>query len=876
MSPFCRPFCRYSLILVPILILNAKLSALKKFTRLFLGLAFLASLGAQAQDFPARIKSPNVRRCGTEEVLKQQLQDPAFRASYEAHQRESAPARTSTLSGPVTIPVVVHVVLPNPFIITEAQVDALIAQLNLDFSGLNPDSTNGTAFYSRRGHSQIRFTRARRTPSGGFTTGLERKAGNIDIAAQTFQPIKHSNFGGLDPWDITKYYNIWVGSSADVLGIAPTIGVGNPTESVASSIGIDGVCIDYTVFSTGCFTNPSFNMGRTVTHEIGHNFGLYHIFSGCTNGADFGQISNGTLGAGLFGAAADDTPGQTNETSGCPSGNVTSVGCTLAQAPNPPGRNYQNYMDYTNDICYSMFTVNQVKRMEYVLEFLRPGYLTTLGATAPAGTPALDIAPARFINPNGIQFTNSPCAANGFSIPVCPGAITPSVEIVNRGNSTITSMTVSVQLNGGPILSTPVNGLNLTYGNTTMVTLSSITLVAGANVITVTTSLPNGGADGATTNDAITTTINLGPVTAPVAETFEGATFPNTNFNINNIQGDTTWRRANFGAGGSTGSAFINNYENTNTGTVDEMRFVPTTLMAGADSLVVSFDVAHKNYVETSSGDEYSDTLNVLVSANCGTSYTRIYQKAGALLATAGASDVNYLSPIASDWRRERIAIASSATQAVVILQNKTNYGNNIFVDNFNIISTCKSTSITSQPTATQAVCANSPVSFSIAASGNASLTYKWYKSGNPAVLATTATYTINSAQTANAGSYYVEVTNACGVVTRSNDALLTVNTGGACGGTAVSAINTDVQNVVLMPNAIRNTSTLRVTLARATKIEWKVIDAAGRIVKRFTQQAAAGENNIRFDATGLATGAYQMVGDTQKGKTSTLKFVRL
>ena len=854
---------------------------MKKFTHFFLGLLLMGTLGAQAQRYRApQAKNPNIQRCGTELVLQRQLQDPVYRAAFEARQREVAgTARTSTLSGPVTIPVVVHVVLSNPYIITEAQVDALLAQLNLDFSGLNPDSTNGQNFYSKRGHSLIRFVRARRTPSGGFTTGLERRAGNIEISEETFQPIKHAIYGGLDPWDVTKYYNIWVGNSETLLGIAPTIGPGKQTETPTSTIGIDGVCIDYTAFSDGCFSNPSYNKGRTVAHEIGHNFGLYHIFQGCTAGGDFGQLPVGVpaLAAGLYGASFDDTPGQASYTTGCPTGNQTSVGCTLAQVPNPPGKMYQNFMDYTNDACYSMFTNNQVARMHYVLETMRPGYLTTDGAQAPAGTPALDIAPARFINPNGILFNNASCSATGFPVPVCPGDLTPRVEIVNRGNSTITSLTVSVQLNSNAPLTTTVNGLNLTYGNVTTVTLPTITLIAGTNVIKVTTSSPNGGADGATANDVITTTLNLGSSTPPLVEDFQGATFPSDKFNINNVHGDTTWRKANVGAGGSNASAMINNYDNTNSNSTDELRFIPTTLTPGADSLVISYDVAYKTWADRSTGEEYTDTLNVLVSNNCGLTFARAGQFYGSTLQTV-AGDSLYFIPTASQWRRDRIAIAGTYASGTVevAFQNKTDYANNLYLDNIRIASACRSTTFTTQPAPIQAACANSPVSFSVTASGNASLTYQWYKSGNPIPNATSATYTINSVTAADAGSYYVVVTNACSVTAQSNSADMTVNTSGTCGGTAVSSINADVQSIVLMPNAIRNSATLRVNLSRATRIEWKVIDAAGRIVKRFTQQAPAGESTLSFDGNSLATGAYQLVGDTNKGKTSTLKFVRL
>lgn len=68
-------------------------------------------------------------------------------------------------------------------------------------------------------------------------------------------------------------------------------------------------------------------------------------------------------------------------------------------------------------------------------------------------------------------------------------------------------------------------------------------------------------------------------------------------------------------------------------------------------------------------------------------------------------------------------------------------------------------------------------VSFTATASGTAPLSYAWYKTGNATVLGTGASYTISSVVVADAGSYYVVVTNSCppGTAT-SNAATLTVN----------------------------------------------------------------------------------------------------
>ena len=81
-------------------------------------------------------------RCGVDEMIQQRLQtDPVFRAHYEEGLRQyeqslqnsnSRTAWTTTLTGPVTIPVVVHIVLANPNIVTDADVLYFINRLNVD------------------------------------------------------------------------------------------------------------------------------------------------------------------------------------------------------------------------------------------------------------------------------------------------------------------------------------------------------------------------------------------------------------------------------------------------------------------------------------------------------------------------------------------------------------------------------------------------------------------------------------------------------------------------------------------------------------------------------------------------------------------------
>jgi len=80
---------------------------------------------------------------------------------------------------------------------------------------------------------------------------------------------------------------------------------------------------------------------------------------------------------------------------------------------------------------------------------------------------------------------------------------------------------------------------------------------------------------------------------------------------------------------------------------------------------------------------------------------------------------------------------------------------------------------ITSQPT-NQTVCAGSPASFSVTATGTG-LSYQWRKGGVAISGATASSFTIPSAAAGDAGSYDVVITSSCGSIT-SNAATLTVN----------------------------------------------------------------------------------------------------
>ena len=442
----------------------------------------------------------------------------------------------SRLQSIVYLPVVFHIVLPNPYLISDAVVQSQIDAMNRDFSGLNPDTTNlPAAFEAVRGHSSIRFVLAKRTPSGKLTNGIDRVfstvTGNPNAIVDS---IKRSSLGGADAWDPNSYINIWVGNVTNgggVLGYTQVPGSGNPQD--------DGVFANILGFGESACNVAVYNKGRTVVHELGHYFGINHIWgddensSNTCSGDDFRPLtsdgSSYSLPATLYNPPGQgntsqdigDTPDQSVATTNCPSGILTDS-CT----PTAPGIMYENFMDYTLDDCYNMFTKKQVARMEYVLTTYRSSLITSAGGTLPSNPTTIDASPVESINPGG--FETSGCKSIYYPATLsCPGNFVPKVLIKNNGLNTITSITVGYTINNGTPVTVSLN-TNLPTGATQMVSFPSTTVGNGNNVFKFFTKNVNGsGTDQVPVNDTLTATLSVpNPVALPISEGFETRYFP--------------------------------------------------------------------------------------------------------------------------------------------------------------------------------------------------------------------------------------------------------------------------------------------------------------------------------------------------------------
>ena len=268
----------------------------------------------------------------------------------------------------------------------------------------------------------------------------------------------------------------------------------------------------------------------------------------------------------------------------------------------------------------------------------------------------------------------------------CSTDITPSAIVKNRGVETITGFSIAYSIDNGAVQTTNVTGISLAKNDTIHVNLNPSTgLGIGQHHLVVYTFNPvstTGTGDQVPTNDTLTKEFGItGTVAAPLTEGFESATFPPAGWVEVNPDAGITWARANTG-NNSTASAFVNNFNYALTGTIDEL-YSPQTTYSGVDSVTLSFDVAAAAPTDGSP----TDTLEVLVTKDCGNTFTSVYKKWGSDLQTVNDQATDFTPVSSSQWRTETVdlTIIAPTGPTQIVFRNTNNNKNNIFVDNVNL-----------------------------------------------------------------------------------------------------------------------------------------------------------------------------------------------
>ncbi|MBT8231877.1 MAG: hypothetical protein HKO66_05430 [Saprospiraceae bacterium] len=282
-------------------------------------------------------------------------------------------------NGPLLVPVAIHF---DAGIVPAGQeqcaIDVAIdhiQELNLEFAGLDVDApliNQFTACFGANilGNACLEFCigTVNHPPGYGLVDGDYAVTFNqvsFTIPSGNFTPVNSD-------WD--EYVNIYVDNLPGGL-----LGVSN---GIPGNFNGDGVLLDNCVFGTGAISCPgaqftgatgcfaAVDEGEVLAHELGHYFGLFHIWgdnSGCSGAQD--QIA--------------DTPDMASSYS-------SYLACgshiTCSDLPQTCGTEdmYMNFMSYAGNACMYMFTSNQSDVMNATA--VTEGYTTT---TTKCGTPPL-------------------------------------------------------------------------------------------------------------------------------------------------------------------------------------------------------------------------------------------------------------------------------------------------------------------------------------------------------------------------------------------------------------------------------------------------------------------------------------------------------
>lgn len=164
-----------------------------------------------------------------------------------------------------------------------------------------------------------------------------------------------------------------------------------------------------------------------------------------------------------------------------------------------------------------------------------------------------------------------------------------------------------------------------------------------------------------------------------IAEDFEGS-YPPQDWSVV-ATGNPVWTQYGQagGFGNSASSVRCDNYNTPANGSFADLR-APINL-ASANSAWLFFDVAYAQY-----GGQYTDTLEVRISTDCGETWQLEYRDGGQSLATSPNQTVEFV-PTASQWRTDSLDLSAyqGNGDVLVAFRNLGHYGNVIYLDNINL-----------------------------------------------------------------------------------------------------------------------------------------------------------------------------------------------
>lgn len=320
--------------------------------------------------------------CGFDSKMKElKLANPQFVGQLEENEqyiRNYIAAHPENMRGPrvvYTIPVVVHVMhtgdavgsIYNP---SDADIMGAIDYLNQVYAGTYPGMeapVGGSSVVDM----ELQFVLARSTPSCGYTNGIERvDASGIPnyiakgVNANNSDGVPELQIKNYARWDPANYYNIWVVNKID--GKDGTSGqfTAGYAYFAGAPANLDGTVMLATQMRSGA---------KTLPHEIGHAFSLYHVFEGsqvstaCPANTDCATDGD---------RVCDTDPVSKNSNSSGVINFTCRTGVNSCTGGAYTKNTEHNFMGYT--YCYTLFTNGQKARVQAAMTL--PGRASLLAS----------------------------------------------------------------------------------------------------------------------------------------------------------------------------------------------------------------------------------------------------------------------------------------------------------------------------------------------------------------------------------------------------------------------------------------------------------------------------------------------------------------
>jgi len=262
----------------------------------------------------------------------------------------------------------------------------------------------------------------------------------------------------------------------------------------------------------------------------------------------------------------------------------------------------------------------------------------------------------------------------------CNATIAPSVVLTNFGSTPLSGVDIHYFIDNGAASFFHWTG-SLSTDDTAMVILPQVTVVDGYHTFTCFTSLPNGAQDGFTNND--TTKSNFivntsGSTISGLNESFDGGVFPPAGW-AESSSSIYNWARTILARFSGTGSAVISNYNDYHVGAKYDLD-LPLIHIEGGTHPLLGFKYAYAMYPSNR-----KDTLQVLISADCGATWQKIYNKGGYVLHTTTNHSEPFYPQTAAEWKQESISLAAFTGDVLIRFRSVCGNSNNLFLDDVTI-----------------------------------------------------------------------------------------------------------------------------------------------------------------------------------------------